>query len=586
MLGATAAVVAALVLVGLAGRGPRRPTGRAPRPRSGWGSARPGPPCWPPGCSSSPGPARSPGARRAAARAARGADPLRAGVDGRSPWRWRSSVSSRCRAPGRWLPASAPASPRCCSSVWPPSPAAADAGCRSAPPRQPHRRRRPSATGAGHPRPAVRRARARAGRCVGTGPGNRRPIACGAWQDARRPAAAPRGPARRDDAGHDPQARRPQARRPAHRPHAARGATRTCSTARSTASAAGSRGPGAAWAAGSAAPARSTPSTAAAGWACWSSCWPSWSARACGRARAGRSGRRSPTRWPRSSGSARRWRRVLLFVVGVVLMTTEAHPEARPRLVVGSALLALGALGLVHIGIGLPTEPERWHEGGGAVGYLAAIPLATGLTVWVAVPVLLLLSAYAFLLLIDTPLREVPDLLRRLIGPRRSTTKTASPYRPTTTSPTRPCRTSPPRSRPAAGPARRRQGVLRRAVRRRRRATGGTRRARAAVDEPPAQAPPPRSAGAGHPAGRDGRRRCRRAAASGDARARRRHDLHAAAERPAAHRVRRRAPAAARTTRSSRRSPACSSSSTSTRRSPASPGARPSPATRSSSARP
>jgi DNA segregation ATPase FtsK/SpoIIIE, S-DNA-T family len=107
---------------------------------------------------------------------------------------------------------------------------------------------------------------------------------------------------------------------------------------------------------------------------------------------------------------------VLLFVVGVVLMTTEAHPEARPRLVVGSALLALGALGLVHIGAGLPAEPERWHEGGGAVGYLAAIPLAGGLTVWVAVPVLLLLSGYAVLLLIDTPLREVPDLVRRLTG--------------------------------------------------------------------------------------------------------------------------------------------------------------------------
>jgi DNA segregation ATPase FtsK/SpoIIIE, S-DNA-T family len=107
---------------------------------------------------------------------------------------------------------------------------------------------------------------------------------------------------------------------------------------------------------------------------------------------------------------------VLLFVVGVVLMTSEAHPEARPRLVVGSALLALGALGLVHIGAGLPAEPERWREGGGAVGYLAAIPLASGLTVWVAVPVLLLLSGYAVLLLIDTPLREVPDLFRRLTG--------------------------------------------------------------------------------------------------------------------------------------------------------------------------
>ena len=135
---------------------------------------------------------------------------------------------------------------------------------------------------------------------------------------------------------------------------------------------------------------------------------------------------------------------VLLFVVGVVLMTTEAHPEARPRLVVGSALLALGALGLVHIGAGLPAEPERWREGGGAVGYLAAIPLASGLTVWVAVPVLLLLSGYAVLLLIDTPLREVPDLFRRLTGraladedehdatdgDARATTSRTTPHRP------------------------------------------------------------------------------------------------------------------------------------------------------------
>lgn len=107
---------------------------------------------------------------------------------------------------------------------------------------------------------------------------------------------------------------------------------------------------------------------------------------------------------------------VLLFAVGIVLMTTEAHPGARPRLVVGSALFALGALGLVHIWAGLPTEPKRWAEGGGSLGYLASIPLASGLTVWVAVPVLIALTGYALLLLLDTPLREIPELFRRLTG--------------------------------------------------------------------------------------------------------------------------------------------------------------------------
>ena len=63
------------------------------------------------------------------------------------------------------------------------------------------------------------------------------------------------------------------------------------------------------------------------------------------------------------------------------------HPATRiprPRIAVGSLLLALGVLGLVHLAAGRPDEPARWAEGGGAIGYLAATPLATGLTVWVA----------------------------------------------------------------------------------------------------------------------------------------------------------------------------------------------------------
>jgi S-DNA-T family DNA segregation ATPase FtsK/SpoIIIE len=107
---------------------------------------------------------------------------------------------------------------------------------------------------------------------------------------------------------------------------------------------------------------------------------------------------------------------VLLLIIGLVLMATEEHREGRPRIVVGLLLLSLGACGLVHLSNGAPEEPALWAQSGGAVGYVAATPLATGLTVWVAVPVLLLLSCFALLVLTGTPVREVPDRLRRLVG--------------------------------------------------------------------------------------------------------------------------------------------------------------------------
>jgi S-DNA-T family DNA segregation ATPase FtsK/SpoIIIE len=107
---------------------------------------------------------------------------------------------------------------------------------------------------------------------------------------------------------------------------------------------------------------------------------------------------------------------VLLAVAGVVLLATPPNPESRPRVAVGTLLLALGVLGLVHLISGRPDQPSHWSEGGGAVGYVAATPLASGLTAWVAAPVLVLLSGYAFLVLTATPFREVPARVRRLLG--------------------------------------------------------------------------------------------------------------------------------------------------------------------------
>jgi S-DNA-T family DNA segregation ATPase FtsK/SpoIIIE len=107
---------------------------------------------------------------------------------------------------------------------------------------------------------------------------------------------------------------------------------------------------------------------------------------------------------------------VLLALTGIALMATRPHPEARPRVAVGSLLLTLGVLGLVHLAAGRPDAPGLWVDGGGALGYLAATPLATGLTAWVAVPVLVLLSGYALLVLTGTPVRDVPERLRGVLG--------------------------------------------------------------------------------------------------------------------------------------------------------------------------
>ncbi|HWM57409.1 MAG TPA: DNA translocase FtsK [Pseudonocardia sp.] len=107
---------------------------------------------------------------------------------------------------------------------------------------------------------------------------------------------------------------------------------------------------------------------------------------------------------------------LLLAVAGVLLMVRTARPDVRPRMALGSLFAALGVLGLVHLIAGRPDEAARWAEGGGALGYLAATPLASGLTAWVAAPVLVLLTGYALLVLSGTPVREVPNGIRRLLG--------------------------------------------------------------------------------------------------------------------------------------------------------------------------
>ncbi|WP_170837391.1 DNA translocase FtsK [Actinopolyspora xinjiangensis] len=108
---------------------------------------------------------------------------------------------------------------------------------------------------------------------------------------------------------------------------------------------------------------------------------------------------------------------LVLFGVAVLLMRTETNPEARPRMVVGTALLLFAGLGVLHIVTGAPRRAAGWPESGGLLGYAAGGPLANGMTGAVAIPVLVLVSLFAVLLLTGTAVRDVPERLRQLAHP-------------------------------------------------------------------------------------------------------------------------------------------------------------------------
>ncbi|WP_338892730.1 FtsK/SpoIIIE family DNA translocase [Rhodococcus sovatensis] len=107
---------------------------------------------------------------------------------------------------------------------------------------------------------------------------------------------------------------------------------------------------------------------------------------------------------------------VLGVALAVVLMRSEPNPEIRPRLVLGSILVALPVLGLWHMAAGFPGDADGRATGGGFVGYVAGGPIADGVTVWLAVPLLLMAGLFGVLLLTGTTVRDIPDRLRALFG--------------------------------------------------------------------------------------------------------------------------------------------------------------------------
>jgi len=106
---------------------------------------------------------------------------------------------------------------------------------------------------------------------------------------------------------------------------------------------------------------------------------------------------------------------LLLVGVAVTLMRTDPTPDARPRHVVGGVLLGLSVLGLWHLAGGSPTDLDGVQHAGGGIGYAAGGPLSTGVTAWLAAPLLVLLGLFGLLVLTATTVRQLPDRVRALL---------------------------------------------------------------------------------------------------------------------------------------------------------------------------
>lgn len=109
---------------------------------------------------------------------------------------------------------------------------------------------------------------------------------------------------------------------------------------------------------------------------------------------------------------------IALAAVGVTLMRTEPDPDSRPRLILGSAMIALPALGLWHLWAGSPQEPVARQHAAGFFGFAIGGPLSDGLTAWIAAPLLFIGVLFGVLLVTGTTIREVPSTVRAMFSAR------------------------------------------------------------------------------------------------------------------------------------------------------------------------
>ncbi|MDR1450128.1 MAG: DNA translocase FtsK, partial [Propionibacteriaceae bacterium] len=110
-----------------------------------------------------------------------------------------------------------------------------------------------------------------------------------------------------------------------------------------------------------------------------------------------------------------------VLVPGLLLLLAwriwrQPAAAAPGRSVLGGAAVVFGLLGLLHIARGLPRPADlpAVRQAGGLFGFFSSSVIVDILTVWVAVPLLVLLAGFGGLVLAGKPLREVGAAAARL----------------------------------------------------------------------------------------------------------------------------------------------------------------------------
>ncbi|MEO8329982.1 MAG: DNA translocase FtsK, partial [Candidatus Nanopelagicales bacterium] len=102
---------------------------------------------------------------------------------------------------------------------------------------------------------------------------------------------------------------------------------------------------------------------------------------------------------------------LLLVLAGWVLRHPAGHAPTG-RIIIGWAAFLGGVLGIVHALAGTPQPPDgkaAMRDGGGLIGFLFSAPIVSAVTVWVAVPLLVLLAVFGLLVLTATPIHQIPE---------------------------------------------------------------------------------------------------------------------------------------------------------------------------------
>ena len=101
-------------------------------------------------------------------------------------------------------------------------------------------------------------------------------------------------------------------------------------------------------------------------------------------------------------------------IAAVMAWRTLRHPDRNGpggRQAIGWTVTLLGVLGLIHIAHGVPrgSQPDLVREAGGFLGFFSSSFLVDLVSVWLAVPILVLVAGFGLLVVLGIPVHEIGE---------------------------------------------------------------------------------------------------------------------------------------------------------------------------------